>query len=205
MNSETTGQFSLVAVATSEEMLGTSAETQQPTAEANVAQDYLDHTKQIVSEEELFYSNDFSYIDGINRNEQIEALLDDQVEEQKSILNRGSDVHGQDSEDVYEPFGYELLSQNEDENLIEDHEREMGQEEEEEDYSNITPVPPILTILENPEAKIPKDDLEAINAIMKNITIPEYAVPEWALQIPEESWLPVFIADQKNLESRDGE
>ncbi|CAG8475788.1 12050_t:CDS:2 [Ambispora leptoticha] len=41
---------------------------------------------------------------------------------------------------------------------------------------------------------IQANDLSIINDIMKNVRIPESAVPEWAKRIPEESWLPRVIA-----------
>ncbi|CAG8592343.1 9052_t:CDS:2 [Funneliformis mosseae] len=51
--------------------------------------------------------------------------------------------------------------------------------------------PKILQIHTTEQEKIPEDDLTIINSIMKNIKLPDSAIPEWAKSIPEEAWLPI--------------
>ncbi|CAG8456320.1 15132_t:CDS:2 [Acaulospora morrowiae] len=84
-----------------------------------------------------------------------------------------NDNYEDDDEECLEPFGYELLSQDDD------------------DENHLTPEN--LQIYTSEVERIPDDDLAVINSIMKNIQIPDSAIPEWAKVIPEEAWLPVII------------
>ncbi|CAG8608310.1 2279_t:CDS:2 [Acaulospora morrowiae] len=107
-----------------------------------------------------------------------------------STLTDPSELENQNSNDNYEdedeeclePFGYELLSQDDD---------VLSQTDELQDENHLTPEN--LQIYTSEEERIPDDDLTAINSIMKNIQIPDSAIPEWAKVIPEEAWLPVII------------
>ncbi|CAG8571959.1 10401_t:CDS:2 [Gigaspora rosea] len=56
--------------------------------------------------------------------------------------------------------------------------------------------PQILQIRASDQEKISDDDVAVISSIMKNIKLPDSAVPEWAKVIPEEAWLPVIINNE---------
>ncbi|KAL1922470.1 uncharacterized protein VTP21DRAFT_10009 [Calcarisporiella thermophila] len=54
--------------------------------------------------------------------------------------------------------------------------------------------PPVIKI--GRDSEMNKDDLELINAVMKNIQMPESAIPEWAKAIPEEVWMPKIVYEE---------
>ncbi|CAI2171262.1 17855_t:CDS:2, partial [Funneliformis geosporum] len=86
----------------------------------------------------------------------------------QSISNEG--VNSDSEENFEEPFGYEALSQDDDD-IQENYEVYDSSQQED----NLQPK--ILQIHTTEQEKIPEDDLAVINSIMKNIKLPESAIP----------------------------
>ncbi|CAG8473872.1 956_t:CDS:2 [Dentiscutata erythropus] len=96
-----------------------------------------------------------------------------------STIENTDDFHFRDDDDdssndaELEPFGYELKFEIQSQTL---------------------------QIRATDQEKISEDDVAIINSIMKNIKIPDSAVPEWAKVIPEEAWLPVILNNNETSE-----
>ncbi|KAI9268336.1 hypothetical protein BDA99DRAFT_558492 [Phascolomyces articulosus] len=104
-----------------------------------------------------------------------------------TIQDQESDDHDSVMDQV--PHGYQQLAQDEDEgvSLIEDEEGEQQEEE----YRVQQLQDPLRVSLDKSE-EIPEDTANTIKSIMKNIQMPDHAVPDWAKAIPESMWLPKY-------------
>ncbi|RHZ71875.1 hypothetical protein Glove_251g28 [Diversispora epigaea] len=115
--------------------------------------------------------------------------------------DNNDDVFKDDDSDLseLEPFGYKLLNQEDDENEGEDENEDEDNDLQKSEILNLkNEIPNKLQISPSNEERIPDDDLNIINSIMKNVQIPDSSIPEWAKVIPEESWLPVIINNNNN-------
>jgi hypothetical protein len=87
--------------------------------------------------------------------------LENQLENQLENNDQFEDQDDDDQNEFSEYKGYQLLEQENEFNL------------------NVKPVEPL-----------DEETVQQIKDIMKNITIPDDAIPEWAKRIPEHLWLP---------------
>ncbi|KAI9261708.1 hypothetical protein BY458DRAFT_515692 [Sporodiniella umbellata] len=97
--------------------------------------------------------------------------------EQIKEFTRQLEVHIESDEEVEESFGYQQLPQDEDEcweQLESDNEESNG---------------PMQIELE-PSHRIDSETCDLIKSIMSKVQLSEQAIPDWAKQIPESSWLP---------------
>ncbi|GBB99677.1 hypothetical protein RclHR1_00360026 [Rhizophagus clarus] len=124
----------------------------------------------------LTLNNGITRINGDNGSNLINNTLNEEVNSES------------DEDENYVPFGYEVLPQDDEEDVQENNDIAFQQEGR----------PKVLHIYTNDQEKIPDDDLAVINSIMKNIKLPDTSIPEWAKSIPEEAWLPIVINDIKS-------
>ncbi|KAI8096961.1 uncharacterized protein BX664DRAFT_70088 [Halteromyces radiatus] len=137
----------------------------------------------------------------------------------ESLCATTMDMNTSDDEDI--PFGYEQLPQDDnqdddnddDDDNMDDPNQQINSQnsidysyhtmEDEESMNDIDLQSHVavetkpLTISLNPEDSISKETSNMILNIMKNIELPDSAVPDWAKAIPESSWIPK-VKEQEN-------
>ncbi|KAI8074998.1 hypothetical protein BC940DRAFT_287173 [Gongronella butleri] len=100
-------------------------------------------------------------------------------------------------DDAQVPFGYEQLPQDGDDGTSSDDNDDNDDQESQENTNmmesplNASNAEP-LELRVDPNDNIPQPTSDLILGIMKNITLPDHAIPDWAKSIPESSWMPVL-------------